>query len=264
MSLRLRLILGFAALLADAGAAAAQYYYWPDSTYGAPSRALGDPDAEAQPRRPRARAHWPFDEERREPSRARGWDNRERDNRQGDDRERQRLAALPPDADPDYSTPIDYDDDVDMRQTRRRFVADPTLENPGTLTIDTRARRLFLSLEDGRAVEYAIGVGRTGFAWKGEAQIGRKAFWPGWTPPPEMLERRPDLPEHMDGGLRNPLGARALYLFQGRKDTLFRIHGTNEPESIGRAVSSGCIRMLNADVIDLYKRVAKGARVVVR
>ena len=134
-----------------------------------------------------------------------------------DDRERERLAALPPDADPAYSTPIDYDDQVNMRQTRRRFVADPTAETPGTLTIDTRARRLLLSLEDGRAVEYAIGVGRTGFAWKGEAKIGRKAFWPGWTPPPEMLERRPDLPEHMDGGLENPLGARALYLFQGQE-----------------------------------------------
>ncbi|BBU63400.1 hypothetical protein MSC49_33350 [Methylosinus sp. C49] len=256
MSLRLRLVLGVAALLANAGSATAQYYFWPESTQNG---AAADPDAETQPRRQRARANWPFDEERREAPRARGRENRERDNR-----DRDRLAALPPDADPNYSTPIDYDDDVDMRQTRRRFIGDPTAEEPGTLTIDTRARRLYLSLEDGKAVEYAIGVGRTGFAWKGEAKIGRKAFWPGWTPPPEMLERRPDLPEHMDGGLRNPLGARALYLFQGQKDTLFRIHGTNEPESIGRAVSSGCIRMLNADVIDLYKRVAKGARVVVR
>ena len=260
MSLRLRLVLVFAALLANAGAAVAQYYYWPDSTYGGQNGAAGDPDGERQPpRRQRARANWPFDEERRDSPRARSRETHEKN-----DRERERLAALPPDADPDYSTPIDYDDDVDMRQTRRRFVADPTAEDPGTLTIDTRTRRLYLSQEDGRAVEYAIGVGRTGFAWKGDAKIGRKAFWPGWTPPPEMLERRPDLPEHMDGGLKNPLGARALYLFQGQKDTLFRIHGTNEPESIGRAVSSGCIRMLNADVIDLYKRVAKGARVVVR
>ncbi|PWB94260.1 L,D-transpeptidase [Methylosinus sporium] len=259
MSLRLRLVLAAAALLVNAGAAVAQYYYWPESSYGPQSGAADDPYAEPKPRRPRARANWPFDEERRDPPRARNRAPREKD-----EFERRRLAALPPDADPDYSTPIDYDDDVDMRQTRRRFVADPTAGDPGTLTIDTRARRLYLSLEDGRAVEYAIGVGRTGFSWKGEAKIGRKAFWPGWTPPPEMLERRPDLPEHMDGGLRNPLGARALYLFQGQKDTLFRIHGTNEPESIGRAVSSGCIRMLNADVIDLYGRVAKGARVVVR
>jgi hypothetical protein len=115
-----------------------------------------------------------------------------------------------------------------------------------------------------QAIEYGIGVGREGFAWKGIAQIGRKAFWPGWTPPPEMLLRRPDLPRRMDGGMENPLGARALYLFKGDKDTLFRIHGTNEPDTIGQAVSSGCIRMLNADVIDLYRRVSKGARVVVR
>jgi lipoprotein-anchoring transpeptidase ErfK/SrfK len=101
------------------------------------------------------------------------------------------------------------------------------------------------------------------FCGKGEAQVGRKAFWPGWTPPKEMIARRPDLPDHMDGGMENPLGARALYLFKGGKDTLFRIHGTNEPGTIGRAVSSGCIRMLNADVIDLYQRVAKGTRVLV-
>jgi lipoprotein-anchoring transpeptidase ErfK/SrfK len=99
--------------------------------------------------------------------------------------------------------------------------------------------------------------------WEGEAQVGRKAFWPGWTPPKEMIARRPDLPDHMDGGMENPLGARALYLFKGGKDTLFRIHGTNEPGTIGRAVSSGCIRMLNADVIDPYQRVAKGTRVLV-
>lgn len=174
-----------------------------------------------------------------------------------------RVAALPPDADPAYSTPVDLDGEVDLAETTRRVVADPTEQPAGTLTINTRARKLYFSLGDGRAVEYGIGVGRAGFAWKGMAQVGRKAFWPGWTPPPEMLLRRPDLPEHMDGSMENPLGARALYLFQGNKDTLFRIHGTNEPETIGRAVSSGCIRMLNADVIDLYQRVAKGARVVV-
>jgi lipoprotein-anchoring transpeptidase ErfK/SrfK len=93
--------------------------------------------------------------------------------------------------------------------------------------------------------------------------VGRKAFWPGWTPPPEMLARQPDLPAHADGSLANPLGARALYLFQNNKDTLFRIHGTNDPKSIGKAVSSGCIRMLNADAIDLYQRVGKGTPVVV-
>ena len=142
-------------------------------------------------------------------------------------------------------------------------VADPTKEPAGTLTINTRLRKMFLSLGDGRAIEYRIAVGRQGFSWKGVAEVGRKAFWPGWTPPPEMLERRPELPAHMEGSMENPLGARALYLFQDKKDTLFRIHGTNEPDSIGKAVSSGCIRMLNSDVMDLYQRVAKGTRVVV-
>jgi lipoprotein-anchoring transpeptidase ErfK/SrfK len=170
---------------------------------------------------------------------------------------------LPPDADPYYSTPGGFDQDVDMSLSTRRILADPTGEEPGTLTVNTKTRKLYLSLEDGRAIEYRIGVGRRGFAWKGVAEVGRKAFWPGWTPPPEMLARQSDLPEHVDGGMGNPLGARALYLFQDKKDTLFRIHGTNEPTSIGKAVSSGCIRMLNADVIDLYKRVEKGTRVVV-
>jgi lipoprotein-anchoring transpeptidase ErfK/SrfK len=170
---------------------------------------------------------------------------------------------LPADADPYYSTPGGFDRDVDMKLSTRKIVADATGQAPGTLTVDTRQRKLFLSLGDGRAVEYRIGVGRQGFAWKGHAEVGRKAFWPGWTPPPEMLERQPELPAHADGGLENPLGARALYLFQDHKDTLFRIHGTNDPKSIGKAVSSGCIRMLNADVIDLYSRVEKGAPVVV-
>lgn len=172
-------------------------------------------------------------------------------------------ASLPADADPYYSTPGDFDRDVDMTLTTRKNVADPTKEGAGTLTVDTHLRKLFLSLGGGHAIEYRIGVGRQGFAWKGIAEIGRKAYWPGWTPPPEMIERQPGLPTHLDGGMENPLGARALYLFEDKKDTLFRIHGTNDPKSIGKAVSSGCIRMLNADVIDLYQRVAKGARVVV-
>jgi lipoprotein-anchoring transpeptidase ErfK/SrfK len=174
-----------------------------------------------------------------------------------------RPTVLPPDADPAYSTPIDLDGEVDMEQTTRRLVENPTAEPPGTITINTKLRKLYLSLDDGQALEYSIGVGRQGFAWKGVAEVGRKAFWPGWTPPPEMLQRQPGLPRHMDGSVENPLGARALYLFQGTKDTLFRIHGTSEPETIGHAVSSGCIRMLNADVIDLYRRVGKGTRVVV-
>ena len=174
-----------------------------------------------------------------------------------------RYAALPPDADPNYSSLENYDADVDTSQTTRRIVSDPTGEAVGTITVNTRARKLYLSQGDGSAVEYGIGVGRQGFEWKGKAQIGRKAVWPGWTPPPDMILRRPDLPRHMEGGIENPLGARALYLFKGNRDTLFRIHGTNEPETIGRAVSSGCIRMHNADVMDLYQRARKGASVVV-
>ena len=171
---------------------------------------------------------------------------------------------MPADADPYYSTPKANDVDVNFKQTTRRKIADPTGEPPGTLTISTKLRKLFLSLPDGEAMEYRIAVGRQGFSWKGKAEIGRKAYWPGWTPPPEMLARQTDLPPHVDGGPSNPLGARALYLFQDHKDTLFRIHGTNEPKSIGKAVSSGCIRMLNADVIDLYGRVPKGTKVVVQ
>ena len=170
---------------------------------------------------------------------------------------------LPADADKYYSTPGATDKDVDFKMTTKKLVIDPTHEEPGTVTINTRQRMLYLSQPDGQAIEYRIAVGRQGFSWKGRAEIGRKAYWPGWTPPPEMLARQTDLPEHVDGGPSNPLGARALYLFQDKKDTLFRIHGTNEPKSIGKAVSSGCIRMLNADVIDLYGRVGKGTKVVV-
>ena len=170
---------------------------------------------------------------------------------------------MPADADVYYSTAKATDDDVDFKTTTKKTITDPTHEEPGTLTINTRLRTLYLSLPEGHALQYRIAVGRQGFSWKGKAEIGRKAYWPGWTPPPEMLERQRDLPEHVDGGPSNPLGARALYLFQDKKDTLFRIHGTNEPKSIGKAVSSGCIRMLNADVIDLYGRVGKGTKVVV-
>lgn len=144
-----------------------------------------------------------------------------------------------------------------------QIVTNPTGQPPGTIVIDTKTRRLYYVLRDGSAIEYGVGVGREGFAWKGTAYVGRKAEWPRWIPPKDMLRRRPDLPQEMDGGMRNPLGARALYLFKGKKDTLFRIHGTNEPDTIGKAVSSGCIRMMNADVMDLYRRVAIGTKVVV-
>jgi lipoprotein-anchoring transpeptidase ErfK/SrfK len=134
---------------------------------------------------------------------------------------------------------------------------------PGTIIIDTRSRFLYLTLEGGKARRYGVGVGRTGFGWKGDVKIGRKAEWPGWTPPAAMRERQPGLPVHMEGGIDNPLGARALYLYRGGRDTIYRIHGSNEPWTIGQAVSSGCFRMRNEDVTDLYERVGVGTRVVV-
>lgn len=148
-------------------------------------------------------------------------------------------------------------------ETTRELVADPTHARPGTITIDTDERTLYLSLPDGRAWRYRVGVGREGFAWRGVRRIGRMETWPSWTPPAAMLKRRPDLPRYMPGGEENPLGARAMYLYAGDRDSGFRIHGSNEPWTIGEAVSSGCIRMLNEDVTDLYKRVKVGATVIV-
>ena len=140
-----------------------------------------------------------------------------------------------------------------------RLVAYSGKEAVGTVVIDTEARFLYLVLGDGKARRYGVGVGRPGFEWAGTHKVTRRAEWPDWTPPEEMLQRRPDLPRHMDGGPDNPLGARALYL----GSTLFRIHGSNEPWTIGHAVSSGCFRMRNEDVIDLYDRVKVGTPVVV-
>jgi lipoprotein-anchoring transpeptidase ErfK/SrfK len=142
---------------------------------------------------------------------------------------------------------------------RRQEVDYSGREAPGTIVIDTPQKFLFLVEPGGRAIRYGVGVGRPGFEWSGIKTITRKAEWPGWTPPPQMMLRRPDLPAHMDGGPDNPLGARALYL----GSSLYRIHGTNEPETIGRDVSSGCIRMMNEDVIDLYDRVRIGTKVIV-
>jgi len=130
---------------------------------------------------------------------------------------------------------------------------------PGTVVVSTSERRLYFVLPGHRAMKYGIGVGRDGFAWSGTQSISRKQEWPDWIPPAEMLQRRPDLPRYMAGGPENPLGARAMYL----GGTLYRIHGSNEPETIGTAVSSGCIRMLNEDVVDLYERVKVGTPVVV-
>ncbi len=130
---------------------------------------------------------------------------------------------------------------------------------PGTIVISTKERRMYYVLGNGQAIRYGVGVGRPGFTWAGTKAVTRKAEWPDWTPPPQMLKRRPDLPRHMKGGPDNPLGARALYL----GSSLYRIHGSNEPWTIGQAVSSGCIRMTNDDVTDLYGRVRVGTRVVV-
>ena len=127
------------------------------------------------------------------------------------------------------------------------------------MVVDTPNRFLFLVLGNGRALRYGVGVGRPGFEWAGVKTVSRKAEWPDWTPPPEMLKRRPELPRHMAGGEDNPLGARALYL----GSSLYRIHGTNEPQTIGHNVSSGCIRMMNEDVMDLYERVKLGTKVIV-
>jgi lipoprotein-anchoring transpeptidase ErfK/SrfK len=141
----------------------------------------------------------------------------------------------------------------------KQVVAYRGSEKPGTIIVDTPNRFLFLVQGNGTALRYGIGVGRPGFTWAGEKKVSAKKEWPDWTPPPEMLQRRPDLPHFMAGGPENPLGARALYL----GSSLYRIHGSNEPWTIGQAVSSGCIRMRNEDVVDLYERVKVGTKVVV-
>lgn len=149
----------------------------------------------------------------------------------------------------------------------RQLVDYPTDQPPGTIVVDTKKRFVYLVQEDGKALRYGVGVGREGLAFTGAANIGYKREWPRWTPTQDMIKREPEKyvkwEGGMDGGALNPLGARALYLFKNGKDTLFRIHGTTEPWSIGHAVSSGCIRMLNTDVIDLYGRVPPGSKVVV-
>lgn len=160
---------------------------------------------------------------------------------------------------------------VDLRQINpvywRQLVPDTTGEGPNVVVVDSANKFLYWTQPDGSAVRYGIGVGREGFGWDGVAEIERKAEWPVWTPPSEMIERQPELAEYAGGmppGIGNPLGARALYLYQGRSDTGYRLHGTAEANSIGHNVSSGCIRLLNQDVVDLYARVPVGTRVIVR
>ena len=142
----------------------------------------------------------------------------------------------------------------------RQLVLFRSNEAPGTLVVHTSERFLYVVMGNNRALRYGIGVGREGFQWSGLVRISRKAEWPDWTPPPEMISRQPYLPRFMAGGPGNPMGARAMYL----GGTIYRIHGTNQPETIGHAVSSGCFRLANGDVIDLYTRVPVGTKVVIR
>jgi len=153
------------------------------------------------------------------------------------------------------------DDSIQLDpEWRQQVVVFRTTEAPGTIIVSTSERHLYLVQPGGRAIRYGIGVGRDGFQWQGLLNITRKAEWPDWVPPPEMIERQPYLPRFMAGGPGNPLGARAMYL----GTTVYRIHGTNRPDTIGTKVSSGCFRLVNADVADLYDRVPVGTKVVVR
>jgi lipoprotein-anchoring transpeptidase ErfK/SrfK len=165
------------------------------------------------------------------------------------------MAALPGSV---QQEPIGAARAVDPR-FRRQVVDYDGPHRPGTVVVDTPRKFLYLVQGGGKALRYGIGVGRPGFEWAGVKTVSMKRAWPDWTPPKEMLKRRPDLPRHMEGGAANPLGARALYL----GSSLYRIHGTNEPYTIGQSVSSGCIRMMNEDVTDLYDRVSVGTKVVV-
>jgi lipoprotein-anchoring transpeptidase ErfK/SrfK len=153
---------------------------------------------------------------------------------------------------------------ADIPESFRRHVVDyPRKEAPGTILVDTEARYLYYVLPQDKAIRYGVAVGEEALAFSGVARVGRMTEWPDWIPTPEIQARLGPYPARVAGGPANPLGARALYLFDGNKDTLYRIHGTNQPEYIGQAISSGCIRMTNSDVIDLYDRVKPGAVVVV-
>jgi lipoprotein-anchoring transpeptidase ErfK/SrfK len=169
---------------------------------------------------------------------------------------------------PDEQFPLPETDisEVDPRFLRQE-VSYPTREAPGTIVVDTDNRFLYLVRENGRAIRYGIGVGKQGMSWRGRATVARKAAWPRWTPTAAMIARDPEKNRPwaggMQAGLENPLGARALYLYQGNRDTMYRIHGTSEPWSIGKSVSSGCIRLFNQDIIDLHSRVPTGTTVVV-
>jgi lipoprotein-anchoring transpeptidase ErfK/SrfK len=163
--------------------------------------------------------------------------------------------------DPGDQPGVEADESYELEpQFQKQMVYYRTSEAPGTIIVQTNERYLYVVQPGGRALRYGIGVGRDGFQWQGLLSITKKAEWPDWTPPPEMITRQPYLPRFMAGGPGNPLGARAMYL----GGTVYRIHGTNQPQTIGTAISSGCFRLVNADVIDLYDRVPVGTKVVVR
>jgi lipoprotein-anchoring transpeptidase ErfK/SrfK len=167
------------------------------------------------------------------------------------------LEAAPP---PAAVAPREEEEHFELpARLRRQVVNYYSREAPGTIIIDTPNTYLYLVLGNGQAMRYGIGIGRDGFTWSGTQTITRKVEWPAWTPPPEMIARQPYLPRHMTGGPGNPLGARAMYL----GGTIYRIHGTNAPETIGTRVSSGCLRLTNEDVIDLYSRVSVGTKAIV-
>ena len=160
---------------------------------------------------------------------------------------------------PGYGQGVQAAPQAQVQPIPREIVAFNAPYKPGTIVVSTSERRLYYVLPNGEAIRYGVGVGRPGFTWSGTKTITAKREWPSWTPPAAMLARRPDLPRYMAGGIENPLGARAMYI----GSTEYRIHGSNEPDTIGQAVSSGCIRMTNEDVTDLYERVKVGAKVVV-
>ncbi|MGW9231175.1 L,D-transpeptidase [Pseudorhizobium sp. NPDC055634] len=176
---------------------------------------------------------------------------------------RANYAALPGELHPLNAVPLEKI----KPELRRQVVAYETKYKPGTIVVDTPARRLYHVMENGQAMRYGVGVGRAGLALSGTAYVGRKAEWPNWTPTANMIRRDPEKNLRYAGGVpggpNNPLGARAIYLYRNGNDTHFRIHGTNQPQTIGYAMSSGCVRMMNHDVIDLYERVSVGDRVVV-
>lgn len=172
--------------------------------------------------------------------------------------------ALDPSDDP-FAVPA-----LDMKkfpaEVRRTVVKYRSKQYPGTIIIDTSEKHLYVVLEGGQAIRYGVAVGKDGFRWAGVADVARKVMWPKWTPPKEMIARKPELGKWangMPGGPENPLGARAMYLYRDGRDTLYRIHGTNDPKSIGTNSSSGCIRMFNHDIVDLYRRTPVGSRVLV-